>query len=441
MPDCRRIGSKQGASRRGLTYASNVEAKLSQASGRKREKSGKGHNDVKRIFQTTISMLLVVMLLALSGLAIAGLTHDAGATGLAQVFSGTGGTSSGQTQGNSDKPSPVLQPPAQTSQGGLIDARTAVRRTGPAVVTVINNLDAGNSQPNPLGGQIAPSASGSGVVVDQRGYIVTNNHVVAGEKSIQVIFADSKEKVNATLVGTDPFSDLAVIKVDRNVGSVAQFGDSDTIEPGQPVVAIGSALGDFRNTVTAGVVSALHRDLDDPQSPALRDLIQTDAAINHGNSGGPLLDIDGNVIGINVAVVRGAGMGSDVAEGLGFAIPANTARAVVDQLVSKGAVERPFIGISYQPITPQIAAYYNLALDHGILVSEVVENGPAAKAGIKANSIITKFDGVDLTTTTSLLQVLMKHKVGDTVKLSVLAPGALSETEVSVTLTNRPSGQ
>ena len=395
---------------------------------------------MKRIFQTTVSMLLVVMLLALSGLAIAGLSRDAAANGLGQVFSGgiTTGPQSGLTTGG-DQPSPVLQ--SQPAQGGLIDARTAVRKTGPAVVTVINQLDSGNSQVNPLDGTgQAPSASGSGVVVDQRGYIVTNDHVVAGAKSLQVIFSDGK-KENATLVGTDPFSDLAVIKVDTNFATVAQFGDSDTLEPGQPVVAIGSALGDFRNTVTAGIVSALHRDLDDPQSPALRDLIQTDAAINHGNSGGPLLDIDGNVIGINVAVVRGAGMGTDVAEGLGFAIPANTARAVIDQLVSKGAVERPFIGISYQPITPQIAAYYNLALDHGILVSEVVENGPAAKAGIKANSIITKFDGVDLTTTTSLLEVLMKHKVGDTVKLSVLAPGATNETEVSVTLSSRPSGQ
>lgn len=389
---------------------------------------------MKRIFQTTVSMLLVAVLLALSGIALGGVSHSTGlpttlqAGAVQQVESGNA-PANGQTSVQI-KPDPVLQ------QGGVIDARTAVRRTGPAVVTVVNQL-AGGSRSGPLG---SPSASGSGVVVDQRGYIVTNNHVVEGQQSLDVIFSDGK-RVSAKLVGTDAFSDLAVVKVDTTISTVAEFADSDTLEPGQPVVAIGSALGDFRNTVTAGVISALHRDLEDPNSPALRNLIQTDAAINHGNSGGPLLDLDGRVVGINVAVVRGAGLGSDVAEGLGFAIPGNTARTIVDQIVSKGAVERPYIGISFQPISPQIAAYYNLPREQGILVSEVVAGGPADKAGIKPNTIITKFDGVELTSTTSLLEVLMKHKVGDSVKLTVLAPGASDESEVTITLAARPQGR
>ena len=154
-----------------------------------------------------------------------------------------------------------------------------------------------------------------------------------------------------------------------------------------------------------------------------------------------MIDLDGRVVGINVAVVRGQGFGSDVAEGLGFAIPSNTARTVVDQLVSKGSVERPFIGISYQAITPQIAAYYKLSREQGILVSEVVAGSPAERAGIKPNTIITKLDGVELTTTTSLLEVLVKHKVGDTVKLTIVEPNSDTETEVTLTLTSRPSGQ
>src|SRR5688572_10367158 len=230
-------------------------------------------------------------------------------------------------------PNPITNDSAapETQLGGVLDARPAVRKTGPAVVTIINTLSSGGNRAFP---GMSPSASGSGVVVDRRGYIVTNQHVVEGQRTLEVIFSDGK-RASAKLVGEDSFSDLAVVKVDVDVPAVAEFADSDQLEPGQPVVAIGSALGDFRNTVTVGVVSALHRDLDDSGSAALRNLIQTDAAINHGNSGGPLLQLDGRVIGINVAVVRGAIISGDVAEGLGFAIPSNTARQVVEQLINQ----------------------------------------------------------------------------------------------------------
>jgi 2-alkenal reductase len=187
------------------------------------------------------------------------------------------------------------------------------------------------------------------------------------------------------------------------------------------------------------VISALHRDLDDTGEPALQNLIQTDAAINHGNSGGPLLDIGGKVVGINVAVVRGSGLTGDPAEGLGFAIPSNTAREISRQIIDNGAVERPYIGISYQLITPQVAAYYDLSRDAGIVVTEVRSGSPADKAGIKANAIVTKFDGVALDQDNSLLELLLKHKVGDTVKLTVVQPGSDSEQEVSVTLAARPA--
>lgn len=339
----------------------------------------------------------------------------------------------------------------QQAPGGVLDARTAVRHTEAAVVTVINHLQTqtgtgstrvpgfGGPQQQPQLPQ-APMASGSGVIVDKAGYIVTNNHVVEGAQSLEIIFYDGK-KATAKLVGTDPYSDLAVLKVDGTMPGVATFGDSSKLEQGQPVVAIGSALGDYNNTVTAGIVSALHREIKDANEPSLRDLIQTDAAINHGNSGGPLLDLDGNIIGINVAVVRGSAMSSDVAEGLGFAIPSNTAREVSNQLIQNGAVSRPYIGISYQMINKQIAAYENLPRDTGVLVSGVEAGSPAEKAGIKANSIITKFDGVQLDETTSFLELLMKHQIGDSVKLTVLDEGQTTEHDVTVVLTNRPANK
>ncbi|MDQ6694549.1 MAG: trypsin-like peptidase domain-containing protein [Chloroflexota bacterium] len=398
---------------------------------------------IGKLLRTAATSALLTLLVALSGIVlVAALTS--GRDAMAQVASQTGASGAAAQRGAATAAASPQKATLPATSGGVIDARQAVRRAGPAVVTVINNLqtNSNRSQPSSGGGSIAPVASGSGVIIDSRGYIVTNNHVVAGARTLQVIFSNANAtKVPAKLVGTDPFSDLAVIQVDVPVPAVAEFGDSDLLEPGLPVVAIGSALGDYRNSVTAGVVSALHREIKDAGEPSLSNLIQTDAAINHGNSGGPLLDLDGRVIGINVAVVRSAGMVGDVAEGLGFAIPGNTARKVVDDLVKNGAVARPFIGISYQPLTPQIASNLNLMTGTGILVGDVDPNSPAEKAGIKPRSIITRFDGVNLDENTSLLEVLMKHKAGDTIIVSVIDPGASSVHEVSLTLTSRPSGK
>jgi 2-alkenal reductase len=319
-------------------------------------------------------------------------------------------------------------------QGGVLDARAAARKTGPAVVTVVNYLDT-TSQQGAFGA--VPQASGSGVIIDSRGYIVTNNHVVENQRSLEVIFSDG-EKAPATLVGTDPFSDLAVLKVDATMPAVASWGDSDSLEPGQPVVAIGSALGDYQNSVTAGVVSQVHRDIKDADSTALRDLIQTDAAINHGNSGGPLLDIEGNVIGINVAVVRNSGLTGDIAEGLGFAIPSNTAKQVAEQIITNGGVSRPFIGITYQMINERLAGEGNLPRDYGVLISQVSPGSPAEQAGITPGSIITKFEGVELNEDNTLMELLMQHKVGDTVTLTILEEGTSDEKDVQVTLASRP---
>ena len=317
---------------------------------------------------------------------------------------------------------------APATGSGANTTVTAAQVVGPAVVTVINNMGQGQGQ-----------AEGSGIIIDKSGHIVTNAHVVAGEQSLEVVFANSTTQVPATLVGADTYDDIAVIQVKATVPAVATFGNSDALKPGEPVIAIGSALGEYRNTVTAGVVSATGRHLDGEGSA----LIQTDAAINHGNSGGPLADLTGQVIGINVAVVTSSGSGNgfstDIAQGLGFSIPSNDATKVAQQLIATGAVVRPYIGISYLPIDAQVAAYYNLSVTSGVLVQQVQPNSPADKAGIVAGDIITKLDGQAVGTDNPLAGVLMTHKVGDTVSLTYIRNGQTST--VNVTLVERPAGQ
>lgn len=410
---------------------------------------------VERTIKIGLASLLLVMMLALGGLAI---TQTAANGGLATLTSATQTTSQQATTGGTtavvdsstqaDSSSTTQQTSAaqqQTQQTGVVDARNAVRQAGPAVVTIVNTMQVTNGRGRFGGQSQTAEALGSGVIIDSQGYIVTNQHVIANQQSLQVIFADGTQAA-ATLVGEDAYTDIAVIKVDSKVPAVAKFGDSDKLEAGQPVVAIGTALGDYRNTVTEGIVSGLHRQISDGGT-ATQDLIQTDAAINHGNSGGPLLDLDGNVIGINTAVVRSTGMTGDIAEGLGFAIASNTVKSVVTQLMKSGSVSHPYVGITYQPITPELATANNLPTQQGIYVTDVASGSPAQQAGIQPGSVITKFDGVQLggsdTTTagTTLADLLSKHKVGDSVKLTVIAPSTTTEKEVTVVLAERPSGQ
>ncbi len=233
-------------------------------------------------------------------------------------------------------------------QSGIVDARSTVKADGPAVVTIINTMQVTTGRGRYRSTGQTGEAYGSGVIISNQGYIVTNQHVVADEQNLQVIFADGT-KVPAKLIGSDANVDIAVIKVDTKVPAVAQFGDSSTLEVGQPVIAIGSALGDYVNTVTEGVISGLHRSILDPStgavaSQSLQDLVQTDAAINHGNSGGPLIDIaTGKIVGIDTAVVRTTGVGysAEVAEGLGFSVPSNTAKSVADRLMKNAGVSQP----------------------------------------------------------------------------------------------------
>jgi len=303
----------------------------------------------------------------------------------------------------------------------------AVQKVGPAVVTVVGTIPGQTTFFGPSGEE---TVSGSGFFISNQGYILTNNHVVAGTKSLTVVLADGSQE-KATIVGTDQYSDIAVLKADGRVPAVASLGNSDVLNPGETAIAIGSPLGDFKNSVTVGVVSATGRSIDTGQGYSLEDLIQTDAAINQGNSGGPLVDLAGDVIGINNLIVRGSGSGT-VAEGLGFAIPINTAQAVAAQLIQNGSLARPYLGISYQPVTPDIANAYNLPAQWGAYVTRVAVGSPASVAGLQQGDIITGIGDVSLDGTHSYLNVLFDYKPGDHVILTVLRNGKTIQLQVTL---------
>ncbi|GAC1404489.1 MAG: trypsin-like peptidase domain-containing protein [Chloroflexota bacterium] len=297
------------------------------------------------------------------------------------------------------------------------------RKAGPAVVTIINH-QAG--QQDFFGNQTpGATAEGSGFIVDSRGDIVTNNHVISQAQSLQVVFADG-QKANASVVRADPATDLAVIKVNVPVKAVLHFGDSNALTPGEPVLAIGSALGEFRNTVTAGVVSARGRTITEDNGIAIHNMIQTDAAINHGNSGGPLLNDRGEVIGVNTAIARGAQQTSifgqsspDVAQGLGFAIPSSTASAEAGRLIANKPPA--LLGVEYQQISQQDATFYNFPV--GAYVKSVKLGSPASKAGIRSRDIITKIDDQPLTDNFSLEQIIASHDAGQSIRITVWRNG------------------
>ncbi len=303
----------------------------------------------------------------------------------------------------------------------------AVENTGPAVVTVVGTVP---GQRTPFGVSGESTVSGSGVFISEDGYILTNNHVIEDAQTINIILADGSEQA-ATLVGTDIYSDLAVLKAAGEVPSVAVTGNSDALSQGETVIAIGSPLGEFMNTVTVGVVSATGRSIDTGYGYQIQDLIQTDAAINSGNSGGPLLNLAGEVIGINTLVVRDSSSGT-VAEGLGFAIPINTARAVAEQIIEKGYFSRPYVGINWQSITPRIAAVYRLPAEYGVYITQVAENSPASQAGLQPGDIITGVGETTLDATHAYVNTLFQYSPGDTVTLTVMRGN--DQIQVDVTL-------
>ena len=278
-----------------------------------------------------------------------------------------------------------------------------------------------------LRGQMQPQIEhgiGSGVIVTKDGYIMTNNHVVDGAKEVKVTLQDGRE-FTAKVVGRDPKSDIAVVKVDANDLPTVSIADSEKVEVGDVVLAIGNPFG-VGQTVTSGIVSAKNRGnmgIEDYE-----DFIQTDAAINPGNSGGALVDIDGRLIGINTAILSRSG-GS---QGVGFAIPSNLARTVMESLVKNGKVTRGYLGVVIQSITPDLAQEFNLKDNKGALVGDVVPNGPADKAGLKDGDVVTEFNGHQITDSRRLQLDVASTAPGSTVPVTIVRDGSKKTLDVTV---------
>ena len=339
----------------------------------------------------------------------------------------------------------------------------AVKRSQPAVVSIIITADVPkvqqyfNDQFNPFDlfgspfqysvpqqngeTQKREIGGGSGFLVSADGLVLTNKHVVDQDNAEYTVFTNDGKKHTASVVDRDPANDLAILKIDGTGYPYLRFSDAKKIQIGQTVIAIGNSLGEFRNTVSVGVVSGLARSItagdSRGQSELLEGVIQTDAAINPGNSGGPLLDLQGNVIGINVAIVQGS-------QNIGFALPADVAQSAVSSVQKSGTIERPYLGVRYIPITEQVKQENNLTVDYGALIipgtgnqAAVIPGSGADKAGLAEGDIILEVDGVKIDADHSLSNLIHNKNVGDTVTLKILRKGG--EKTVPATLTAIPT--
>ena len=272
-------------------------------------------------------------------------------------------------------------------------------------------------------------ATGSGVIIGGDGYIVTNYHVIENAEEL-VVTLGSGEEFNATIIGADPPTDLAVIKIDKTELPAAEFANSENLRAGEPAIAIGNPLGlDFQQSVTLGVVSARERSITIQGQKFT--FIQTDAAINDGNSGGALVNINGKLIGINTAKIKITGV-----EGMGFAIPSNTVKEIAADLIENGRVVRPWIGISTRNLTRLEAGQLGLEVDYGVIVMEVVAGSPAARAGLEPMDIIVALEGDSVANTSALQQLIYQYNVGQKVSLTVYREK--SKIDLEVTLDKMP---
>jgi S1-C subfamily serine protease len=349
-----------------------------------------------------------------------------------------------------DRPAPTAAPIGQGIQTAIptaapqpitIDETSAVTqaaaRVSPAIVTIA--IGAAPADPSDPTFQIPETGYGSGVIFDPNGWIVTNEHVVEGAQSLTVTLEDGST-YPGRVYGTDTLTDLAIVKIEATGLPTAPIGDSGSARVGQLAIAIGSPLGTYTNSVTAGIISAFGRTIEVQDATVIRNLIQTDAAINPGNSGGALLDSGGNVIGINTAVAR-------TAEGIGFAIPINIARPIMQQALAGQELARPWIGIRYVAITKSIAAQSGLPVEQGAWVTAqdaqgrqidpIVPDSPAADAGLQDGDIIVAVDGAEIGSDSPLDDILTQYAPGRTVALLVLRDG--QRITLTLTLGTRPA--
>jgi len=347
---------------------------------------------------------------------------------------------------------PLAAPVAAKDEGDANLVNQIYRRDGQGVAFISAQISGGEAQGlspfgEPKGGG---TATGSGFLIDTEGHIVTNNHVVAEADKVEVKLGASEKTYDAEVVGADPATDVALLKIDAPAGSLhpLALGDSSKVQVGEAVVAIGNPFG-LDRTVTAGIVSAIQRQIEAPDGFSISHVIQTDAAINPGNSGGPLIDSQGRVIGINSQIQTGGGQGN---VGIGFAVPINTAREVVEQLERNGEVEHAYLGINGGSITPDLAKALKLPVEEGVLVNEVVKGGPADEAGLEGGDtsatiegasvrlggdVITEVDGKKIDDMEEVVNAVNAASPGDRMELTIDRDG---ETKtISVTLGVRPN--
>jgi len=333
-----------------------------------------------------------------------------------------------------EAPAGNVQHSAGPNPGGMGSFSSAAKIASAAVVS-INTSKAAAKNPQTddpwfrfffgdQGGQSEPQVGlGSGVIVSPSGYILTNNHVVEGADDIEVILNDSR-KAKAKVIGTDPETDLAILKIELDKLPVIVLGSSDTLQVGDPVLAIGNPFG-VGQTVTGGIISALGRNQLGINT--FENFIQTDAAINPGNSGGALVDVNGHLMGINTAIYSRSG-GS---MGIGFAIPVSTAKQVLESILKDGQVTRGWIGVEPQELNAELAETFNVKAKSGVIITGVLQNGPAAQAGIRPGDVITAVNGKAVGNVTELLGAVAALKPGVAAPLTVLRKD--SKTDISVT--------
>jgi serine protease Do len=315
--------------------------------------------------------------------------------------------------------------------GAIVDT---IEKMSPAVVSIVSK----SKMQNIFGDVVTQEGGGTGFIITSDGLILTNKHVVSDTGATYSVILSDGKNYDAKVQSIDPLNDLAVVKIEARNLPVVELGDSDQLVVGQWVVAVGNALGKYQNTVTVGIVSAKERQVEasDPSSgstESLQGMLQTDAAINSGNSGGPLVNLHGQVVGINTAVASNA-------QGIGFAIPINAAKKAIDSIKKSGKIIRPYLGVRYLPITPDLAKTSNLKYDYGALVIKgnglgqvaVIPGSPADKAGIVENDIILEINGQRINSESSLSSLLQRHDVGNTITLKIFHDDG--ERDVKVTL-------
>lgn len=302
------------------------------------------------------------------------------------------------------------------------DIAGVVESVSPSVVSITTSSESNS----PYFGSGEQQGAGTGVIVSADGYIMTNKHVVQDTNEVGVVTNDGTRYDDVKVVGTDPLNDIAFLKVNGAKDlTAAQLGDSTSVRVGQKVIAIGNSLGQYQNTVTSGIISGTGRPISAQAGDSvetLTDLLQTDAAINPGNSGGPLLNLSGQVIGINTAIVEDA-------QGIGFSIPINATKGVLKGVLANDKVERAYVGVNYIPITAEVANEYDLSVKQGAYVfrpnnqSAVTKGGPADKAGIKNGDIITKVSNVEIGDRGGMSSLIGEYAPGDTIQLTVIRDG------------------